>query len=113
MVSVTGSSVVQCSGLREEALLTSGCSSVECSIAPTRGEELNRLCPGCDGSAVLCPATIPDSGHVQVLNGGQDGTEHFLCSSECRESLLLSVAVLLGGCPKPDSDGSAENRPPV
>ena len=46
--------VGQCAGMRIEAVLTSGCFSIECSIAPNRGRSLNRLCPGCDGLAVLC-----------------------------------------------------------
>lgn len=35
------------------------------------GRSSNSLCSGCDGSAV----TFPDSGYVEVMNGGRTGTD--------------------------------------
>src|SRR4029434_5908430 len=70
------------------------------------GRSLNNLCPGCEGSAVIFPARFLTGG-VQVLDGGQVGTDDLFCRPDCP---LESVLIQLGGRSKPDSDGCAQNR---
>ena len=50
-------------------------------------------------SDLSCP--FPDSGGVQVLDGGQVGTDDLFCRPDCP---LESVLVKFGGRSKPDSD---------
>ena len=99
--------VHQCDGLGEETVFVSGCFCIESSITPARGEKFKqlmcrvwRVCRDVNGP-------FPDSGWVQVLDGGQFNTNDSLCSPDCP---CQSVLVLFGGWSKPDDDGGAENR---
>ena len=77
------------------------------SVAPTRGEELEKVVSRVRGvcSDLSCP--FPDSGCVQVLDGGQVGTDDLSCRPDCP---LESVLIQFGGRSKPDSYGCAQNR---
>lgn len=55
---VTDLSVRQRDVLWKETAQMSACFCVQCSVAPTGGKSWNRLCPGCDGSAVMLSASF-------------------------------------------------------
>ena len=89
-----GLSVHQSDGQRKEVVLVTGSFGLQCSVVPTWGEELelveSRVWWVC--SDVSCP--FPDSGDVQVLVGGQAGTNDFFSADlTVLCSLFLSCLV--------------------
>ncbi len=83
-------SVHQCDGLWGETDLVSGCF---CSIVSTRGE---KLCPGCDGSAMIFLARFLT---LDMYKSWMEGRS---------APVIFSAVLQIGGWSKPDHDGCAD-----
>ena len=76
-------------GKGEETVPVSGGFGVQRSVAPARGEELEQIMSRVWEVCNDFPCPFPGSGGVQVLDGGEVGTNNHFCRPDRRCSLFL------------------------
>lgn len=79
----SNTTVIVPDSLWEETVPGSACFGLQCSVTPTRGEELEQVVTRLWWICRDASGRFPDSGLVQDLERGHAGSDDSLCSPDC------------------------------